>query len=80
MKQKGWFSENFIGIIAIATLIFSFGVILIILLRQVKTTDTTTTIILTGTFNMLMVIMGYCFISSKTSKDKDKVISDMSGT
>lgn len=75
--KKNWLSEHIVGIIALAFTIFTFTVYTIILLRQVKTTETTTTIILNSITNMELLILGYYFVSSKSSKEKDKTISDL---
>ena len=68
LNRKYWFSENIVPIIAITVIAFCCSVLLIILLRGVKSTDTNTTIILTGTFNILMLILGFYFVSSKSNK------------
>lgn len=77
IKNKNWFSENIVGIIACVFIVFVMVVYLLILTRTVKTTETTTITILGNTTNMLMLILGYYFVSSKTSKDKDKQIADL---
>lgn len=77
MKNKNWFSDNIVGIIACNFIAFAMVVYILILTKAVKTTETTTITILGNITNMLMLILGYYFVSSKTSKDKDKQIADL---
>ena len=77
IKNKNWFSDNIVGLIACTFIFFSMLVYLLILTHSVKTTETTTITILGNITNMLMLILGYYFVSSKTSKDKDKQIADL---
>lgn len=76
-KNKNWFSDNIIGIIACTFLVFSMVVYMLILTHVVKTNETTTITILGNVTNMDMLVLGYYFVSSKTSKDKDKQIADL---
>lgn len=76
-KNKNWFSDNIIAIIACTFLFFSMVVYMLILTHAVKTNETTTITILGNVTNMDMLILGYFFVSSKTSKDKDKQIADL---
>lgn len=77
MQKQNWFSENIIGIIGCAFIAFSFVVYLLILTNAVKTTETTTITILGNITNMDMLILGFYFVSSKNSKDKDKQIAEL---
>lgn len=77
MKTKGWLQDNIVAVIAIAFTLFTFAVYAIVLLKAVKTTETTTTVILTSVTNMEMLILGFYFVSSKSNKDKDKIIAEM---
>lgn len=74
---KNWFSDNIVGIIACTFLIFSMICYTLILTHVVKTNETTTITILGNITNMDMLILGYYFVSSKTSKDKDRQIADL---
>jgi len=76
-KNKGWLQDNIVGLIAIAFTLFTFAVYIIVLCRVVRTSETTTTVILTSVTNMEMLILGFYFVSSKSNKDKDKIISNM---
>lgn len=76
-KKSNWFSDNIIGIIACTFMIFSMICYMLILTHVVKTNETTTITILGNITNMDMLILGYYFVSSKTSKDKDKQIADL---
>lgn len=75
--MKNWLSENIASLIALSFLVFSFIVFLLILLHQVKTSESTTITILATISNILMLIFGYYFGSTKSSKDKDKQIENL---
>lgn len=75
--KKNWLSENISSIIALAFLGFAFTIFLLVLLRQVKTTESTTITILASVTNILMLIIGFYFGSSKSGKDKDKQIENL---
>lgn len=77
MKTKNWLSENIASVIALSFMAFAFTVFLFILLKEVKTTESTTITILATISNILMLIFGYYFGSTKGSKDKDKQIENL---
>jgi hypothetical protein len=78
MEKKHWLtilSENIVSLIAMSILAFTFTIFLLILLREVKTTESTTITILASITNIAMLVIGYYFGSSKGSKDKqDKLM------
>lgn len=75
--KKNWISENIVGVIAIAFTLFTFIVFSVILFHPSKVPESTTITILTSITNMMFMILGYYFVSSKTSKEKDKQIEDL---
>ena len=76
-EKKNWLSENIVSLIALTIIGFAFTVFLLVLLREVKTTESTTITILASITNILMLIIGFYFGSSKTSKEQGKQITDM---
>lgn len=60
-----WFKENITAIIATLILTHAGVIDILVLLRQVRTTETNTTIILQNSNAMAMLILGYYFVSSK---------------
>lgn len=77
--KKNSLSENIVPIIALSFMLFAFTVFLFILLKEVKTTESTTITILATISNILMLIFGYYFGSTKNSRDKDKQIEALTG-
>lgn len=77
MKNKNWLSDNIVSIIALLTIAFAYIVFLIVLLRVVKTTETTTITILSNISNVLILVLSFYFSSTKSSKEKDKLIAEM---
>lgn len=76
MKQKGWLNENMAAILAFMTTVFAISVDTIVLLKNIKTTDSTTITILTSVHGAWMVVLGYYFVASKTKKDSEKQIGN----
>lgn len=76
-KTGNFWIDNPAALIAYAFTIFTFAVYIIVLCRVVRTSETTTTVILTSVTNMEMLVLGYYFVSSKTNKDRDKQIVDL---
>lgn len=74
--MKPWLKENITITAIIGTLIvLQAGIIdILVLLKQVRTTETNTTIILQNSNAMAMLVLGYYFVSSKRNKE------DKSGT
>lgn len=78
--MKTWLKENIVEILAAGAVFQFLIVILFVLFREVKSNETTTMMILTSSTNIVIMVLQYYFGSSKTSKDKDKVISNMQET
>lgn len=75
-KNKNWLSDNIASIIALSFIWFTFYVFRLVLIREIKTTEATTISIINSVTNILMLIVGYYFGSSKSSRDKDKLITE----
>lgn len=78
--MKHWLKENIVEILAIGALFQFLFVVMFVLFHEVKSNDTTTMMILTSSTNIVVIILSFYFGSSKSSKDKDKVIGDMQET
>lgn len=77
MNKKNWLSENIASVIAISFLMNTFCIFYLVLLKQVKTSDSTTITIIQTISNILMLIVGFYFGSSKSGKDKDTQINNL---
>lgn len=78
--MKDFFKNNIVEILAIGG-VFQFLLInLLILFRAVRTSENTTIIILTSSTNVMLMVMGYYFGSSKGSKDKQTKLDEYSIT
>jgi hypothetical protein len=75
--KSNWLQDNIVPILTIMIVCFCCTTLLIILMRPVRSSDTNTTIILTGVLNIMMLVLGFYYVSSKNNKDKDKIISEM---
>jgi hypothetical protein len=64
---KNWFRENITAVIACIILTHAGVIDVLVLLKQVRTTETNTTIILQNSNAMAMLVLGYYFVSSKRS-------------
>jgi len=69
--MKAWVKENMTitAIIGLLIILLDGTVNILVLLRQVRTTETNTTIILQNSNAMAMLALGYYFVSSKRNKD-----------
>lgn len=63
-------------LIALAFIVFAFYVFRMILLREVKATESTVISIVSSVTNITMLIVGYYFGSSQGSKDKADMLKD----
>ena len=77
MTKSNWLKDHIMELLAIGGVLQFLTVSLLILFKAVHTSDTTTIMILTSSTGIAITVLNYYFGSSKTSKDKDKVISDM---
>lgn len=77
MKNKNWLSDNIVSIVAITTILFCFTVFLLVLTRQVKTSESTTITILANTSNIVILVLSFYFSSTKSSKDKDAQLNNI---
>ncbi len=73
--EKDWLNINIGAILAILWTFFTFVIDTLVLTHSVKTADNTTYLILTQVNGIEMIIMGYYYVSSKASKDKDETIN-----
>lgn len=73
--KKNWLSENIASIIALAFVAFAFFVFRMILLKQVNASETIVTAILGSVTNIVMLIVGFYFGSSQSSKQKTEMMN-----
>ena len=76
-KNKNWLSDNIASIIALSFIWYTFYVFKLVLLKEVKTSESQTITIINSITNILMLIVGYYFGSSKGSKDKEQKINEL---
>lgn len=72
--MKNWLKTNIVELVAIIGVIQFVIIMLYVLFAQVKTTDSTTLMILAYSSGAGMTVIGYYFGSSKGSKDKQAVL------
>lgn len=75
--KKNWLSENIVSLLALVWTVFTILIFVMILFRNVKTTDATTITILSTVSNVELIVLTYYFSSTKNSKDKDKQIENL---
>lgn len=75
--KNNWLKEHIMELLAIGGVIQFLIVSLLILFRAVKTTDSTTIMILTSSTMIATTVLNFYFGSSKSSKDKDKQIQEL---
>ena len=75
--KSNWLKEHIMELLAIGGVLQFLTVSLLILFRQVHTSDTTTIMILTSSTMIATTVLNFYFGSSKSSKDKDKQIAEL---
>lgn len=75
--MKTFIKENIVELLALGAVAQFLMVNLLVLFHQVKTQDTTTTIILTSSTNIVVIVLSFYFGSSKSSKDKQAKIDEL---
>lgn len=78
--MKNILKENIMEILAISAVFQFLAVIAFIFLKDVKSTDTVTMMILTSSTNVLFIVLTFYFGSSKGSKDKQVKLEELNKT
>jgi hypothetical protein len=77
--KDSWLNRHTVPLIALGFLLFSFIVFRMVLLKEVRASDTTTASIIECIKGGIYLIFGYFFGSSIGSKDKQKIIDERKG-
>ncbi len=72
-----WLNKNVASLLAIIWILVTVGTNFLILTHTVKAADNITYLIVTNVNNIALLIIGYFFGSSKSSKDKDTTITNL---
>ena len=70
MNKQNWLSQNIVSVLAILWTLFTFYILKLVLLKEVKAAENITFLIINTVSNIIMIIIGYYFGSSSGSKDK----------
>jgi uncharacterized membrane protein len=70
MNKQNWLSQNIVSVLAILWTLFTFYILKLVLLKEVKAAENITFLIINTVSNIIMIIIGYYFGSSAGSKDK----------
>ncbi len=76
--NKNWLKDHIVELLALLALAQSIVVMMYVLFREVKSSDSTTLMILSQSGNIAMLVLAYYFGSSKGSKDKQETIDLLS--
>lgn len=68
--KNNWLKEHIVELLAVIAVAQSIAVMLYVLFTPVKSTESTTLMILTQSGNIAMLVLAFYFGSSKGSKDK----------
>ena len=72
--NSGWLVKNIVPILAASWTLFTFTLYVMALTGNLQAKDTMQTLVINSITNVIMLIIGYYFGSSKGSKDKNKLI------
>lgn len=73
-KKPSWFNEHIVSLIASAIIIFTFTTYMLVLTKSIPASESTAITIISSQTNILMLVVGFYFGSSKSSKDKQLTI------
>jgi hypothetical protein len=76
-KVKVSIKDHIVELLALGVGLLCAAIYCMVLFRVVKTSESTTITILTSVTNLFLMVISYYFGSSKSSKDKDKQISEL---
>lgn len=74
--KKNFLSENIGSILAIMWTLFTFWIFKLVLLKEVKAPENITFLVVSGVINIIMIIIGYHYGSSASSKQKQDLINN----
>lgn len=75
--NKNWLKEHIVELLAIVAVIQAIIIMFYVLFKEVKSTDSTTLMILTSSGNIAMLVLAFYFGSSQGSKDKQKKLDEL---
>lgn len=75
--RSNWLHENTAPVLAISYTAFSFLIYILVLTKQIQATENIAFLIINSITNIVMLIVGYYFGSSKGSKDKQELMDKM---
>lgn len=78
--MKNWLKEHIVEILAISCVLQFVVIMFYVLFKEVKSTDSTTLMILTSSGNVAMLVLAFYFGSSKGSKDKQAKLDKINET
>jgi hypothetical protein len=73
--KQNWLAQNIVSVLAILWTIFTFYILKLVLLKEVKAAENITFLIINTISNIIMIIVGYFFGSSAGSKDKQAFLN-----
>lgn len=77
MSSPDWLGRNIVPLIAITWTSFSIVIFMLILFRKVMVSDNIAFLVMNTVGNILMLVVGYYFGSTASSKQKDNTIQQM---
>lgn len=72
MKKHNWLQENIASIIALILIIFGISIDILVLMKEIKATESTAITIVQNINNMMLVVIGFYFVSSIKGKQDEK--------
>lgn len=76
MKRKDWLKDNITSILAIIWSSASIAIYFVILTKDIKADDKMTYLVISNQNAVVLLILGYYYVSSKIMSDKQKKADD----
>lgn len=77
-ENATWLVKNIVPMIAIAVILFTVTLDILVLIREIKTTENITFLIIGNANSLSTLVLGYYFGSSRSSTQKDETIRKLS--
>lgn len=80
MENKNWLKEHIVELLAIIGVVQNVFIMLLVLFKMVRASDSTTLMILTSSNGICLAVLMFYFGSSKGSKDKQTQLDEIQKT
>ena len=74
--KNNWLKDNITSLLALICSVASIIIFFVILTKEIKTDDKLTYLIIANQNAIVLLILGYYYVSSKINSDRQKILDD----